>query len=693
MLRREATPLVLVALGVVAAFLGCLLASTEGHFVPQVTDLYLVCQYAKAMAEGHPFRYNPGDAPSTGATSLLHTTVLAVAHALGARGEGLVAVAILLGAGCLIASTLLARRIAGRLASGREGLLAGLLVALGGPVTWGFLYGSDTAPAMLLTLWLLDTLLTAWLTGRCLGLAIAGSLLALTRPEGLPVAMLAGGWLLLRRKGIAPRQAMLALVPVATGLTVLVLNRVLTGLWLGTSVADKSLLANYSFRDAVALSTEYLVDALRGLLLGLYPSFAPVGFSRGWAALYFPPLGLLLVLLAVARADEASRPVLRVWLFVTALFITLAAPNVFMGVHYNRYLLPVLPSLLVLLAVGLGSGSRLAAQGAAALDGSLYRTGTGLLLALSLLSTARFATLYGEGAGEVYRRDLKAAEWIRGNLPHGVAMANVVTSVEYLTGHKSLNLHGVSSPAFFGNRSAEREAGTFEALGRLPWLDRPEYLITSVATQEANASLRELVEPAPLFRTLSLGDEILVHRMSWTLAGKNARLFRTESLALSRELREVDSLNVCDARDEAVHAYSHVSRVGDVALHGSVRVGDYPGPPTERVADAGRVIVGSESFLVRGTAPGRDLVVLMRTAPSHTANLLRASGRSAQVFAFPEAGLRLFAGGREAAHWRGTPRDGWDEVVLRVPGTLVGAPDTRLTLRGRYASFYFWFLQ
>src|SRR5574341_2315567 len=95
---KATSGLLLLALGVVMVFLGCLLASTEGHFVPQVVDLYVVCQYARAMAEGHPFQYNAGEPPSTGATSLLHTSVLALAYLLGARGEALVAVAIFLGA-------------------------------------------------------------------------------------------------------------------------------------------------------------------------------------------------------------------------------------------------------------------------------------------------------------------------------------------------------------------------------------------------------------------------------------------------------------------------------------------------------------------------------------------------------------------------------------------------------------------
>src|SRR6186713_1082167 len=131
---RSRALLVVAALAVAIVFLASMLSATNGHFVPQVVDLYVVCQYARSFAEGHPFQYNPGEPASTGATSLLHTVVLAAAHALGARGEGLVAFAVASGAAFYVATVLLARRIAALLAGGPEGLLAGALVALGGPI-------------------------------------------------------------------------------------------------------------------------------------------------------------------------------------------------------------------------------------------------------------------------------------------------------------------------------------------------------------------------------------------------------------------------------------------------------------------------------------------------------------------------------------------------------------------------------
>ena len=94
----RAALLVCVAVLVATAFLASMLAATQGRFVPQVLDLYLIAQYAKSMAEGHPFQYHPGDPATTGATSLLHTALLALAHRLGAHGEALIASAVLSGA-------------------------------------------------------------------------------------------------------------------------------------------------------------------------------------------------------------------------------------------------------------------------------------------------------------------------------------------------------------------------------------------------------------------------------------------------------------------------------------------------------------------------------------------------------------------------------------------------------------------
>ncbi len=689
---------VLAGIAVAILFVGFMLAATDAHFVPQVLDLYVVCQYARAMAEGHPFQYNPGEPPSTGSTSVLHTAILALAWAGGARGEGLVAFAIVFGAVLFVAAIVVAGRIGHRLGGPREAFVAAGLVALGGPVAWGFLYGSDIALSMFLALWLLDRWLAWWQGGSGVGLAGAGSLLALARPEGLVIALAIGAASFRRRPPLPTRkERLLPWVPSLAAVLLLVLQRALTGAWLGSSVAGKSLLANYALADSLGLAAEYGVDVLRGLLLGLYPSQAPIGFARGWASFGFPPFALLLVLLVLVRPPAALARPLRLWAGLVAVLFALIGPNVFMGIHFNRYLMWAFPGLLALTAGGLGVATQLLARDDAALERRLFVGVAALFLGLGLLSTIRFANLYGQMAGEIYRREIPAAEWIRTQLPRGVAMANVVTSIEYLTGHRNMNLHGVTTPAFFGTRTMEKEAGFFEALGRLPAADLPPYLITSVATQEGSALLRELVAGDPLYRTFSLGDDLLVFRSRWDLVGKNRQPYDPEALRAVAGLAEVDRLNVCDVVDEAAHAYRSDSRRGDLLLWGSVRIDSYeqPGGPGI-MADGGRPILGRETFRVR-TSAGRDLVVVFRTHAEVEGRTTRAGVGSetpqAHLIEIPQAGFVVRAGGRTLPALSFANRRGWNEHVFRVPGDALANGETELTLSGRYASFQYWFYQ
>ena len=179
----------------------------------------------------------------------------------------------------------MARRLAGE----REGLLAGGLVALGGPVVWGYLYGSDIALFLFLALLLLDRWLAWWSGGSATGLAVAGTLVALARPEGLPIAVVLGAASLGRPAPASPRrERLLPWLPVAAGLLVLALQRALTGSWLSTSVGEKSLLPNYGPVETVAVASKYGVDVLRGLLLGLYPSEVPDRLLAGTGGLLLP---------------------------------------------------------------------------------------------------------------------------------------------------------------------------------------------------------------------------------------------------------------------------------------------------------------------------------------------------------------------------------------------------------------------
>ncbi len=668
---REARTAVLLSLLVSGGFAAALLHATGGRFVPPIADLYVVCQYARALGEGHPFQYHAGDLPSTGATSLLHTAWLGLGWRVGFQGDALIAFAIATGAGLFAATTAVATRLGTRLGGASAGMLAGLLVALGGPVAWGFLYGSDIALFLFLATWLFERLVATWGEPAAASALAACVLLVLARPEGLPVALVLGAVWIVRGGGLR------AAVPAVVGLLLLGLNGVLTGSWLSSSSADKSLFAAYGMDGGLALVSDYFIDVARGLLLGFYPSQAPVGLARGWASLAFPPLGLVFVIAALLRAGT---PV-RLWAGLIALVWMLGAPNVFLGVHFNRYLLWAFPSLLVLVAVGLSRS----------LEPRAYRAAAALFLALGAAATLRFALLNAEMAGDLSRRDHAAARYIAANLPEDAVVANAATSIEYLTGRRSVNLHGVTTPAFFGGRTAEREASMLEAIARLPVAERPGYLLSSEQAQQSQTTLRALARDAPVYRSFSLSsDELLLFETNYEAFEAAARPTSDAARIASAGLREVDRLNLADVADEERHEYRNETRFGDLRLFASARVA--PGADGRLLADAGRVVLGEESFVLAVTS-GRDLLLVLRTAPEASARLMRASGSREVALAFDEAFIDLRVGGQAVTQKRFRPAVGWDEVVFTIPADAVRVPRLALRLAGRYASFRYWAFQ
>jgi hypothetical protein len=72
---------------------------------------------------------------------------------------------------------------------------------------------------------------------------------------------------------------------------------------------------------------------------------------------------------------------------------------------------------------------------------------------------------------------------------------------------------------------------------------------------------------------------------------------------------------------------------------------------------------------------------------------MRASGSGTYEIEFPEAGLIIQSGGQTLARLSIRTRPGWNEYVLRLPGSFLGEGHTALTFVGRYASFYYWFFQ
>jgi len=275
-------------------------------------DTFIHFQYAKQLARGEVLRFNDGDSPTTGATSLLYILLLAPGWLIGFRGLTLLVWAWIINGLLHIMGAAAVFQCITRLTRQRLLAYSGMVAFLvSGPLLWGVF--SQMEIALLSTL-LLSTLAAAIQLERrdeqmgedrpegMKSVLIWGSLLALCRPEG---ALLAGGlsiWLLWRHLGQPPategqrwRTRLWAgrrlLIPLGMGVALVLFFALLTGR-LGTNAAIKSHLLMFSQDPGRYLETSirWLPMTLQ-ILMGMWPApLAPLitvllllGLG-GWAA-------------------------------------------------------------------------------------------------------------------------------------------------------------------------------------------------------------------------------------------------------------------------------------------------------------------------------------------------------------------------------------------------------------------------
>jgi hypothetical protein len=178
------------------------LAVGGGEIVMPLDDTYIHFQYARVLAEGYPYQYNPSLPPTSGATSFLYPYVLAIGYVFGFKGLNLGLWAMGIGAVALALSAWIVFRF-GMLFNTRVWLAAVVAIGfeLNGAITWHFMSGMETGLAILFALYTVYALARESYWGTIAG----ATLVALVRPEAAILALLAVGATVWReRKRIPP---------------------------------------------------------------------------------------------------------------------------------------------------------------------------------------------------------------------------------------------------------------------------------------------------------------------------------------------------------------------------------------------------------------------------------------------------------------------------------------------------------
>lgn len=677
--------LIVALLFVIQAFVGASLRATEGDaLILPLDDAYIHFQYARALAEGHPFRYNADQPPTSGATSLLYPPLLAVGYWLGFTGKALSWWALMLGVLAWYGSARLIVRLVEATKSPYAkwfGLGTALLFILHGSLAWAFLSGMETGLfiyAMLLTLWHVRA-------DRSRAALLAGAFTALIRPEGAVIGLGAALYVLAgqRRAEIWRTLPYYGLL-VAGILAQPLLNFGLTGSPSGSGMQAKSYLYNVP-ADFGSLLSDVLNTAAR-LWAELFTD------TELYLTLPFAFIALPFMVYALWTAFQRRRHIsqlIGVWLLgLTA--ITALVETAFW--QFKRYQQPMIVLLIVLFGYAVAGATRLPLRRAA----WVAAVSLTCFSAVLLLNIGTWVRLYAENAREVAFSQMALARAVSQLPSDAIVGVHDIGVLRYLGNRTTYDVVGLTTPKVAA--AWRHGAGAvFEEMYTSPW--RPNYFAIypdarglTYFEQSGVFGERWAGFPStyPLINAASATESgQFLYRADWTYAAYAALPHQPSTLAEIANFQLVDSLNVAHLASEQAHNYQWWQSVRRFGFPTELYTLDYVAcaPPDSantacRVTDGGRLLTGGERFTVQ-VAAERDLLWVMRVHAQHAVSLrLYADDQPLGVRVVPEIQGR------------------WLEISTLVPRALITG--AALTLRvevdgvadsGFYMPYYHWFYQ
>jgi hypothetical protein len=678
----------LLALTLSAIFVGVNLYYNHGYLTAPLDDSYIHLQYAKQIAQGHFLQYNSGDPISTGASSFLYALVLALPYLLGFHGTYLLAFSLALGIVSLAVTSVLVYAIGSLLVSRAVGLWAGVLTAVNGALLWAATSGMEVLLlAMLVTATLLVFTIELQREEFSYTPALA-ALAALTRPEGLLFSIPITGVLfwksaVLIHTGRPSARRRLAcgaysLAPLLAVGVQLLFYLFTTGVPSASGVRAKSLLYGPVLYPPEFLSQTFSnLQTTLGTFGGLF-SFEYVFLG----ALLFSVLGGYYV--AVSQPNLRSVPLVSLGGF---LLVSLGSSTLGTA-HWQhfRYLLPFLPILLVFAVAGIYSLAFLLPS---------YRSlsayvGVGLALLFSTVVLPIWAARTGQESETIREGDISAAHWIRKNVPASMTVGvDDAGAIAYLGGHRTLDMIGLTNR--LTNDSRDGVGSLYEALENMDPKQRPSLFAIYnhwwpvPVDQFKDAGL---LKPDSL-ATFDLRDtyrnaeavfqSVNIFQADWTVAHSGDLPQETPTSSIK------DSLDIADLQSERAHSYQmDVARTG-LEPPSTLKVVSYPN--NRRVADGGRRIPGSESFVLHNLMPGQALTLVGRD----------------QAVDMSTVPVEVFANGADVGTWH-IPMDakGWKESSFAVPASLIKGSTAQIALKpedptfGPFPdrwSFHYWAMQ
>jgi hypothetical protein len=627
-----------------------------GHPGATLDDSFIHFQYARAIAEGHPFRYQAGEPPTSGATSLLWPMLLAPFYALGFRDLSILWPAwglSFLALGFLAHETfLLARGLVGTACA----IGAGALVLSLGAFTWFAASGMEVVPfafsctrAMRRSSEWAESPPARAPSALKLELVLLAFLAPLLRPEGAVASLMIAATLLVFRPGSSRRDYLPGLLAFAAPLTPMLLSLWLTGS-LFSSTAKVKLLFGNPYYPGSLLGTE-VEKNLRVLVGTLFD-------GEAWSAEFVPRGSAVLLVAGLLSIPIRGAQAGRRWrsLSILVLALTICAPCAYVSFLWNRlrYLWPFAPGWLV----GLACLARLLGDGLGKIRPG-WRAAAPLAcgaFAGSLLMYKDFAIGdVADSASGIDRQQVTLGRWAKENLPPSARIGvNDTGAIAYLSERRTFDIVGLTTRDE-GRYWVAGPASRFEHYEKL-YAENPRSLPTHFIVypewMACDAVLgRALYEATVLDATILGGRTMRVYEADYSLLGSGEKPWTPGLLVF-------DSLDVGDLESEASHHYELMG-----AKDGEQVVIVAAAPDEHLVADGGRLNRVLERFVVDAPSdpPSVGTVRVASVAPTH----VRVFANDAEVGSFEI----------DEAHWAEYSfpiKPGHQTVELRAESGIIG---------------------
>ena len=515
-------------------------------------DSYIHFQYARAIAEGHPWRYQAGEPLTSGGTSLLWPTLLAPFYAVGFRGDLIMWPAWGLSFAALFGLAHESRILTSKLTSNLLGWGAAALTLSFGGFLWCAASGMEVVPF-------------AWSMARCIRrasewqeepdartrkacveLIALAWVAALFRPEGAAVAIFAAVALFLwPRMGHGPSRGLSLLAIFAVAFTPLVLW-ITTGQARSATTIVKLLVGNPYYQGAeLSRAVTANVRTLVSVLLN----------GEVWSAEFIPAGGSAIALMSlptVAYAGYRKNAGFRAT-GVLLLAALMTAPCFYLSFLWNRlrYLWPFATGWLIALccfAWLVGELGALLHEKIRSVEGIVCGVFVGLF-ASKLPGVIEDAA---QSASGIHRQHVALGEWAREHLEPGARIGvNDTGAIAYFSDRKTFDVVGLTtlSEARHWVAGPASRFEHYERLYRQAPERLPDYFIVYPEWMAIEPVLGESIhEETVLDSTILGGRTKRVHRARYDLLGSGAAPWTSVG-------KIIDEVDVADLESEAAHNY------------------------------------------------------------------------------------------------------------------------------------------